>query len=234
MQELNKNGIINYINVPVKTKFGQYMDTDIYLVNKTKVVQCNVRDITKRKQAEEALKESEFKYRLLADNIHDVIFVMDMDLNYTYLSPSVKLLRGYEPEEAMKHTPAETLTPSSMNLALIILSEIMEIEKSEHRDINISRTFQLEMSRKDGTTVWTEVKASFIRDENQRAIGIMGVTRDITERKEAEEQLQQTIEKLRKSFGSTVQVMVSAVEMRDPYTAGHQAPGFKSGLCHRQ
>ena len=65
---------------------------------------------------------------------------MDMNLNYTYISPSVKLLRGYEPEEAMKHTPAETLTPSSMDLAIGILSEILEMEKSEQRNLNISRT----------------------------------------------------------------------------------------------
>ena len=154
-------------------------------------------DITERKRAEEMLKESENKYRLLADNIQDVIFVMDMNLNYTYLSPSVKLLRGYEPEEAMKHTPEETVTPSSMDLALRILSEMMEIEKSEHRDINISRTAQLEMTRKDGTTVWVETKAFFIRDENQQPIGIMGVTRDITERKKAEETLRQSEEKYR-------------------------------------
>ena len=154
-------------------------------------------DFTERKQAEQALKESEKKYRLLADNIHDVVFVMDMNLNYTYLSPSVKLLRGYEPEEAMKHTPAETVTPSSMDLALRMLSEMMEMEKSEHRDINISRTAQLEMSRKDGTTVWVETKASIVRDENQRPIGIMGVTRDITERKKAEESLRQSEEKYR-------------------------------------
>jgi HD-GYP domain-containing protein (c-di-GMP phosphodiesterase class II) len=70
--------------------------------------------------------------------------------------------------------------------------------------------------------VWTEVKLSFVRDENQRPIGIIGVTRDITERKQAEKELQQTLESLRKAVGATVQVMISAVESRDPYTSGHQ------------
>jgi PAS domain S-box-containing protein len=97
----------------------------------------------------------------------------------------------------MKQTPAETVTPSSLNLALGILSEIMELEKSEHRDLHVSRTFQAEMIRKDGTTVWTEVRASLIRDENQQAIGIMGVTRDISERKRAEDALRDSEEQYR-------------------------------------
>jgi diguanylate cyclase (GGDEF)-like protein len=72
------------------------------------------------------------------------------------------------------------------------VSEIMELEKSEHREIPISRMLQLEAMRKDGTTVWTEVKFSFIRDENQRPVGILGVTRDITERKQAEDELRES------------------------------------------
>ena len=166
-----------------------------------------------RKRAVDALRESEEKYRLVAENVNDVIFVLDMNLNYTYVSPSVKILRGYEPEEVLKQPSMETLTPSSMDLAMRTLSE--ELEKSEHREIPISRTLPLEMIRKDGTTVWTEVKFSFIRDENQRLVGILGVTRDITERKQVEE-------RVKRALGATVQAIAVTVETRDPYTAGHQ------------
>jgi PAS domain S-box-containing protein len=156
-----------------------------------------ISDITDRKKAEEALRESENKYRLLANNVHDVIFVLDMNLKYTYISPSVKILRGYEPEELLQQTPAGMLTPSSMDLAMKTIAETMELEKTEHREINVSRTLQLEMIRKDGTTVWTEVKFSLIRDENQQLVNIMGVTRDITERKQAERALLESEEKYR-------------------------------------
>jgi putative nucleotidyltransferase with HDIG domain len=98
----------------------------------------------------------------------------------------------------------------------------MELEKLEYKDTIISRTLQLEVRRKDGTTVWTETKFSFIRDENQRPVAILGVARDITERKLAEDKLQQTLNSLRKAVGTTIQVLVSASESKDPYTAGHQ------------
>jgi PAS domain S-box-containing protein len=160
-----------------------------------------------RKRAEKTLKESENKYRLLADNVSDVIFVLDMNLNYTYISPSVKILRGYEPEEVLKLSYTETLTPSSLELAMKTLADIMELEKIKHGEITESRTLQLEMRRKDGTTVWTEVKFSFIRDEKQVPVGILGLTRDITERKLVEEELKESENRYRLSFENVTDVI---------------------------
>jgi len=161
------------------------------------VYHCIWRDITDRKRTEEALKESEKIYRLLADNIHDAIFILDKNLHYTFVSPFIKILTGYEPAEVLERTALDTLMPSSRNLAMKTISEIMELEKSGHRDINISRTVELEIMRKDGTTVWTEVNVSVIRDENQQFVGILGVTRDITERKQADEALRDSEEQYR-------------------------------------
>jgi len=223
---LKKDGEIVNLEAAFRTKGGDIryglMSASVIDLSGVSCILSITRDITERKRAEEDLKESENKYRLLADNVNDVIFVLDMNLNYTYVSPSVKILRGYEPEEVLKQPSIETLTPSSRDLAMRTISEVMELEKSEHGEIIISRTLQLEMRRKDGTNVWTEVTLSFIRDKDQRPVAILGVTRDITDRKRAEDELHRTLESLRKAFGATIQVMVSAVEARDPYTSGHQ------------
>ena len=131
---VRKDGSIRHLHVFRKEIFW----------NGAKQFQVVYQDITDRKQAEEILKQSESKYRLLADNIHDIIFVLDMNLNYTYVSPSVKIMRGYEPEEVLKQSSIGALTPSSRELAIKTFSEVMELEKSGDRDINISRTLQLE------------------------------------------------------------------------------------------
>ena len=65
MQNLNKSGIINYRDVKVETKSGQNVDTEIYLVDRAKLVQCNIRDITEHKKTQDALRESEEKYRFI-------------------------------------------------------------------------------------------------------------------------------------------------------------------------
>jgi diguanylate cyclase (GGDEF)-like protein/PAS domain S-box-containing protein len=125
----------------------------------------------------------------LTDNIKDVIFVVDMQMRYTYVSPSVKILRGYEPEEVMKQALADSFAPSSLNMAMQTLSEMIEMEKSGNQD-SPDRMLQLEINHKDGHTLWTETKFSFIRDKNKKSVGILGVSRDITERKRAEEQIE--------------------------------------------
>lgn len=148
------------------------------------------RDISERKRAEEILNDSEKRYRLLAENARDVIWVLDENLSYTYVSPSVKRLRGYTPEEAMSQTIDKVLTPNSYQVAMDIFSYELEIENSGNKHgPDWSMTLELEMICKDNNTVWTEVNISLIYDEAGNPTGILGLTRDISERKKAEEEL---------------------------------------------
>ena len=83
--------------------------------------------------------------------------------------------------------------------------------------------FEVEFYKKDGSTFWVVINARTVKDEQGKILYFEGLIEDITIRKQAEEQLQQTLESLRKAVGTTIQVLVSAVESRDAYTAGHQS-----------
>jgi PAS domain S-box-containing protein len=146
-------------------------------------------EIEERKQAEEALQESERLYRLLADNVSDNIWSMDMEMNFTYTSPSVFQMRGYSVEEAKAQSLEETMTPSSLEVATRVIAEELELHNGGKRPKDRSRTIEAELYCKDGSTVWTEIEANFIYDGNGQPKGIIGVTRDITERKRTESQL---------------------------------------------
>ncbi|MCX6224789.1 MAG: HD domain-containing protein, partial [Bacteroidia bacterium] len=76
--------------------------------------------------------------------------------------------------------------------------------------------------KKDGSTFWVVINARTVRDEQGEILYFEGLIEDITNRKHTEEQLHQTLDNLRKSFGATIHALVSATEMRDPYTSGHQ------------
>lgn len=153
-------------------------------------------DITESKRAEEALKESEKRYRLLAENVTDVIWTMDMNLRYTYVSPSVERLRGYSVEEVMAQRIEEVLTPASYEVAKKVFAEELAKKPIEKESRFSSRTLELELRCKDGSAVWTEVKVNFLRAPDGRPVGILGVTRDITKRKRAEETLRESEERL--------------------------------------
>ena len=134
------------------------------------------------------LRESEERYRMLAENVHDVISTWDMNLRFTYVSPSITPLCGYSVEEIINRKLEKFITPASFEVATQIIEEALALEKLEEKDFGRTWVMELEIICKDGSTVWTEVATGFVFNKNGRAVEILGITRDITERKRAGEE----------------------------------------------
>jgi len=146
-----------------------------------------ITDITERKRTEDALRQSEAQYRLLAENVVDVVWVLNTVGQFTYVSPSVAALRGYTPEEVMQQSPEEAVCPGSLAALQAGMEQAFHtIHTGERRPPAL---FQIEQPCKDGSTVWTEVIGRVMYDELQRPVGVVGVSRDITARRQAEEAL---------------------------------------------
>jgi PAS domain S-box-containing protein len=189
------------INTSVVQRMGQ------------RIVLAFVRDITERKRVEAALRESESLSKSLIDYMHDAMIIMDWDGFILFANRAAAQIIDFErPEELTGHNMVEYLHPDSLQKA----AEDLEAVKAD----KMGFLSEYQLSSVTGKHIWVESIGGKIIFRNASANLVC--IRDITERKQAEEELQRTLESLRKAFGATIKAMSSAVEVRDPYTAGHQ------------
>jgi PAS domain S-box-containing protein len=155
-----------------------------------KMVSVRAAGELERMDAETALRSSEERYRLLAESVSDVIWVMDIDSEaFRYVSPSVYLLRGYAVEEVLQQGLAKSLTPASLEYLRSVTPNRIE---RFHKGMIETFTDEIEQIHKDGHAIWTEVKSRIIVNRSTGCIESTGVTRDITDRKQAELRLAQS------------------------------------------
>ena len=170
-------------------QFPVLVSVSLLQANNQQLALSVVRDVSSYKQTQAALREIESHYRLLTDNMHDVIWIMNLEGHFTYVSPSVLQLRGYTPEEVLRQSMLEALTPDSAKLILEGIQRFWETGSA-------FSYYELEQPCKNGSTVWTEVNFTILRDKNGEPESILGVSRDITERKKAEQELKNNHAKL--------------------------------------
>jgi PAS domain S-box-containing protein len=150
------------------------------------------RDSTQRKKAEQREKESEQKYRLVAETVRDVIWTMDTNYKFTYISPSIEYLRGVPVDEAMQETLADFLIPESLQRVNKIIGDISRTDPLTLK--NNPPRIEVQQKKKDGSLVWVEIQTQVLLDKNNKITGYLGVSRDISERKQMEKDLGQSEE----------------------------------------
>ena len=337
MQTLNVSGIIHYNDVSIKTKSGQHIDTDIYLIDKAKLVQCNIRDITERKRTTEDIRKRDSRYKELVEHAEDGIFTITNQGQFLLANSKFCRMLGYTHEECLQLNildtyPDDIRTYGMQRLIQLGRGETLRFERPvkqrdgkivfveanawKNDDGNIQAIVRDITDRKQAETELKESKALidavvenvplmiFLKEskdlrfvifnrageellgydrkdlmgknnldlfppeqaahfmakdrevldgevgmldipeepiltakKGQRLVHtrkvcikgadgktkyLLGISEDITERKQAEKELKETLESLRKAVSTTIQVMVAAVERRDPYTSGHQ------------
>ena len=137
-------------------------------------------------------KKAEGRYRLLADNLTDVIFTMDMNMKYLYFSASIERLRGYSVQETMAQSIEDSMTPASFDKAMNVFTQELELHNKGQSDPDRSVSLELEITCKDGSTVWTEVQTNFLYDPYGQPTSVIGTIRNIADRKQAQGALQQS------------------------------------------
>jgi len=151
-----------------------------------------LRDVTERKQLEEALRRSKERYRDLFENANDIIYTHDLQGNFTSINNAARNILGYTLEEAV-----------FMNISQIVAPEYLELVRSkilEKLDGKwASAPYEIQVISKDGRRVWLEVSTRLIF-EGGRSVEVQGIARDITERKRAEGALQESALRFRKIF----------------------------------
>lgn len=191
--------------------------TGYILLRKECICENLQRDIERRKQVEDSLRKSEELHRLLVENAGDVIWAMAPSGRFTYVSKSVEKIRGYTAAEVLQQSFEETLAPASQEIARRELNtRLDEVRKGLRFSPYIG---ELEQTCKDGSTVWTEVVTSGIYNEKEEFIAILGISRDITERRLIEEALRKANRQLTLLSGITRHDILNQVTALGMYLA---------------
>jgi PAS domain S-box-containing protein len=197
LTELLRKGYIRYEDKPLETADGRKIDVEfvshVYDVNRHKVIQCNIRDITERKRTEEALRESESRFRDIVLSTSDWVWEINEQGKYCFCSDRIEEILGFTVDEIIGKSPFDFMPQEEMKRVGAIFQNIVET-KSPIVDLE---NWNL---HKDGHKVCLLTNGFPLFDETGKTIGYRGADKDITERKRTEEALEKSESTLRAIF----------------------------------
>jgi len=201
-------GAVDFIGKPINTTvLKQRVALHLRLIT---AIKDGLTEIEARKQAEENLQKRERLYRMLAENITDVIWTVDENQKFTYLSPSIFTLLGYTSDELLGCSLKTTLTPGSLSYVREATAKAMgQLIQTGGQPFDLP-LMEYEMVHKSGKHIWVEVRPSFMTDQNGIVNGMIGVARDISERKRAETALKISESNYRQLFNSEPDAIIIA------------------------
>ena len=210
LSDMVKNGYAGPLNyrLTFKKKTGENLYVEVHtkpITFREKPAEIVVfQDITDQRQAEEKQHELEARYRLIADNMFDMVWMTDLNLKFTYVSPSVVTLTGYSSEDFIGKTIFESIKEFMDKDSLkAVINQFKTqlnnsaVEKSFKESAGTKKsTVQYEFIRRDGSKIWVESNFSPVKNSYGKTIGFTGITSDISERKRTEEEIKEKNEEL--------------------------------------
>ncbi|WP_175476527.1 hybrid sensor histidine kinase/response regulator [Syntrophus gentianae] len=151
----------------------------------------------------ETFLENEALFRFIVENSLDIISIFDLNLQLSYVSPAVSHILGFTVEEAMEQTLDPIFPPESLERIRSAFAEEMQQEASGKADPTRVRILEVEAYKTDGSRLWMEIRFSFLRNREGKALGILAVSQDISHRYQVEQALRESEAYLRTIFDNT-------------------------------
>jgi len=220
-KELRPEGLTFNATIPVKhgdrvlASLGVYSHSlnnmpDV-IRNSLEAISADIGIVIERIGTRRELQRSEERYNVIAENTSDVIWSANKDLHYNYFSPSVYKQRGFTPQEMLQLKMDQVIVASSVEPVISGVAGAISRFESDPDGGPVTYTGEMEVFCKDGSTKWTETSFTVIGDEQGKFNGVMGISRDITERRRAEKALIESETKYR----SLIETSSSGVAVAD-------------------
>ena len=191
LDKLRRGRVLTGEEISLRRKDGSmvYVVESVHLLDEG-ILEGTIIDITDRKLAENALRDSERRYRLLVERMREGLAQVDNDGILHFVNDRFCEMTGYSREELIGRAPADFLLATAEDIALMA-------EKVRFRLRGVSDQYEVRIRRKDGSVIWLEIGGAPVTDASGKVVGSIGVHNDVTERRIGEEALRESEERYR-------------------------------------